>query len=350
MHSNIYKYRKQGDAIDQYVKRIVENGKKDRLYSILANPNYKQRDLIRLCPGIAVELQRYKQLPNWADEQKILKGQQFFQRYAFPIISLLHIVSLPMCYSCGDGVKALAITKRLQDKVKQRLANTGNFIMDVLNPGSIINGEGVQSLIKVRLFHSLSRYQVQHDYDWGSDEIPANQLDQAGTLLSFSVLILESMEKLGLKIKAEDKEAFHHIWNVIGYYIGIEEDLLIHDFEEASKFGNWMKSNLVKQSPEGEILMKNLLDAYMDKPIAKHGRSFFETLIAYTIGHRAANALNLEVQNNWMNKLIISVFKSFNQFASYIRLFESQLNVRMTIAVLDLYKHMKGVRGAYSVA
>src|SRR5690349_20672991 len=54
-----------------------------------------------------------KELPDWADEEKLLKGSRFFIRHSDTIMSLLGLLSLPYCYAAADGAMVLYLTERL---------------------------------------------------------------------------------------------------------------------------------------------------------------------------------------------------------------------------------------------
>lgn len=59
----------------------------------------------------------------------------------------------------------------------------------------------------------------QDDWEpkWG---LPVNQEDLVGTLLSFSVAIPRGLACLGVNLPTEDRDAFFHIWRVIGHILG----------------------------------------------------------------------------------------------------------------------------------
>jgi hypothetical protein len=55
----------------------------------------------------------------------------------------------------------------------------------------------------------------------------------AYTLLTFGYVIPAGLENWGVLLKRAEREAFLHTWKVIGYLMGLREDLLTDDLDEA---------------------------------------------------------------------------------------------------------------------
>ena len=75
---------------------------------------------------------------------------------------------------------------------------------------------------------------VQKPWDVAKLGVPINQEDQAFVLLTFGYLIPKGMERWGRTIPRDQKEAFLHLWKVIGHIMGIREDLMTDDLDEAA--------------------------------------------------------------------------------------------------------------------
>ena len=52
-------------------------------------------------------------------------------------------------------------------------------------------------------------------------------------LLTFGYMIPLGLERWGCRIPRPQKEAFLHLWKVVGHVMGIREDLMTHDWDEA---------------------------------------------------------------------------------------------------------------------
>ena len=56
--------------------------------------------------------------------------------------------------------------------------------------------------------------------------VPINQQHLLGTLFSFSVVGIESLRRSGVRLSTYQKEAYIHVWNLVGHQLGIRSDLL----------------------------------------------------------------------------------------------------------------------------
>jgi hypothetical protein len=70
---------------------------------------------------------------------------------------------------------------------------------------------------------------------WPSAQIgkPVNQEDLAFTLLTFGYLIPKGLEQWGCELSLTQKQAFLHLWRVIGYTMGLREDLMTDQWDRA---------------------------------------------------------------------------------------------------------------------
>ena len=104
---------------------------------------------------------------------------------------------------------------------------TAQFVVNVCIPGGLeSNGRGIITAQKVRLIHAAIRYYIKR-HDWPIEEYgePINQQDMAGTLQSFSTLIIQGLEKMSIDLTLEEKEGYYHCWRVVGFIMGVEEEL-----------------------------------------------------------------------------------------------------------------------------
>ena len=69
--------------------------------------------------------------------------------------------------------------------------------------------------------------------------MPINQEDLAGTLMTFSCVVLDALKKLRVGYSAAEGEAFLHAWKVVGHFMGVtgvhpDAGLSTGDAEEAA--------------------------------------------------------------------------------------------------------------------
>ena len=151
-------------------------------------------------------------------------------------------------------------------------------------PKRYIWGKGYIAAKKVRFLHASMRFMLtkpdfcqpcgskdnpqslaevmSHRKDpWNSQKygVPVNQEDLAYTLLTFGLVIPQALSKWGLPIAREQKEAFLHVWRIIGHIMGVDAELLTDDWDEASALFDIIQERQTGPSEEGKILTEALL-------------------------------------------------------------------------------------------
>jgi hypothetical protein len=203
-------------------------------------------------------------LPDWADVKLLKQGSAFFANHADLIMNLLGLLSLPYCYTAANGAMVLALSGRMDTDTGKRLFETAEFVWDVMDPDAFnSNGRGFAAILKIRLMHAAARYYVKKNDKWNkSYGLPVNQQDMAGTNLSFSFIVIRGLRKFGITISYQEQQSFQHLWNVIGYLLGVDEKLLPKSGKEAIDFEKAIKASQFKESNHGKILTKKLIDYF----------------------------------------------------------------------------------------
>lgn len=292
--------RHKGDPVaDRAVKAVFERAG-------VAEVNAMLHKLVRVDQPVPTELpeeiQQYLKetvdLPDWADMKKIERAQKLFEASGLEITLCLFCASLPSAYAAAKAVKVLYLTAQLDTNARRRVMETAQFLFDVLNPGSLgKNGDGRRAIQKVRLMHAAVRLLIEErrkqqpkmwHRDWGT---PINQEDLAATMLVFWFVVGEPMKNLGTPVPADDREAYLHLWNVIGHQLGVCDELLVFDVAKANALIDLIRIRQFKASPEGQHMTRALL-LLLDQLTPLH--QFDKTippLIRHLIGDKTADLL-----------------------------------------------------------
>jgi hypothetical protein len=251
--------------------------------------------------------------PAWVDAEKLARASRLWSTYTIPMMGVLYAASLPACYLIFRGIPALYASAKLTDAnyLTQRLYETGLMLEAVLDQGGLtiireagldaegnplagkpgdesgryLWGKGYMTAKKVRFLHAAMRYMLlnpsafpvsaipegmskpfgealMESTSWDSVGLgePVNQEDLAYTLLTFGLLIPKGLRRWGVALDKEDAEAFLHLWNVVGYIMGVEERLLTDDLEEAQFLFDLVQERQAGPSEEGKALTKALID------------------------------------------------------------------------------------------
>jgi len=118
-----------------------------------------------------------------------------------------------------------------------------------LNVGGLDeDGKGRRTIQRVRLMHAAVRHLIRARNEqtpgmWHPDlGTPINQEDLAGTLLAFSYVVADPICRLGVRVPAEDVDAYLHLWNVMGHLLGVRDELFVRDVADAAALSSWSVS------------------------------------------------------------------------------------------------------------
>jgi ER-bound oxygenase mpaB/B'/Rubber oxygenase, catalytic domain len=199
------------------------------------------------------------------DPEQIERGQQLFQLFAPEILLVLGASSLPLAYAAGDGVQVVHRARRLKEEPIRRLCDTAQMVINVMRPGQLVpGGVGWNSARKVRLVHALVRRSMTHNpaQPWDADlGVPINQEDLAGTLLSFSVVVLDGLGRMGAQISSADASAFMAAWAYVGRLLGMQPELTERLSQDPVRLAREIGARQYRATPEGRELVAQLLGA-----------------------------------------------------------------------------------------
>ncbi len=200
-------------------------------------------------------------IPEWTDWQKVNKACEVFQNYGREIILALLCRSLPMCYICANGAHVLTTTARLVDlphnpNYTRRLLETMQFVINVCQ-GGILNegGSGLIAIRKVRLIHATIRRYIHDSMPWPEHlGAPINQEDQLITMSAFGLEVVKALDKMGIYLSGEEREAWCHLWSLVGYLLGIQEHLLPLNYAAFETMSANILASQARKSEDGQLL------------------------------------------------------------------------------------------------
>ena len=220
--SRLEQLRYQADQpADEAMAHILANKGKEEAYRIF---DLLIRNIEMPSNQLPSELQPFfeatQSLPSFADEDAIAEAHRFFLDHGAKCLFLLYYKSLPLLYCISKGAPVLVRTSRLTNEDQslrifaRRIAETGQFLIDVMTPGELtIRGRGIQSIQKVRLIHAAIRqFLIAEGWDEQGLGLPINQEDMAMTLMTFSVAVLDGLEQFGIHEPPALQEAYFQTW------------------------------------------------------------------------------------------------------------------------------------------
>ena len=287
-----------------------------------------------------------EEIDDSIEEELVHHAQEFFEENGVAIVTTLFHASLPEAYLARRGVQVLDLTGELVSNWTQRIRETGQFLVSVLSSEGEPDTIGTTTLhhgqfagagrASDALRHAAVRWLLDAPYrpelpllalegleapaPWqvrmaqiGEVRVPSaplNQEDLLGTLSTFTTVTFMALEKLAVSFDDDDRRAFHHLWNIIGWHLGIGDAESVGDipvgsrptwphnrvlpleFDEMDDLAHRLAARLQGPSDAGARLAKTLVQelAY-PLPNRAHGAPDF--LVRYMVGDAQADALQL---------------------------------------------------------
>lgn len=205
-----------------------------------------------------------ERVPVWVDWATLDRGGAVLLRAGVLGGIVLGLKSLVTGYATPAGNKPLIFSGRLAEQAPRRLQETSRFVQATIRPGGLRpHAEGYRISLKVRLIHAQVRRLILRSGRWDSEAwgAPVNQHDQVGTLLLFSLLVLDGLRQLGARISAEDAEAYMQLWRYSGTLMGVDGDLLPTTESEARRLGDLIAATQDEPDADSQLLTRALLDS-----------------------------------------------------------------------------------------
>ena len=347
------KYRQLTDpTADKVIADIIEqdqvNGINNLFQNLRDNDDFEEVDLPEI---IKDYFRKTAVLPEWADEHLVAIGQEVFAAYGPQVSLLLLCKSLPEAYACANGALVLFNTGRMMEhngNVKaftRRLMETSQFVMNVCSPeGLEPNGAGIVTAQKVRLIHAAIRYYLINRNNWDSEKHgkPINQMDMAGTLQSFSTLVLQGLDILKIQLTEKEKEGFYHCWRIVGHIMGVEDYLVPATHQGGTELGEAILQDQLEASKEGKELTKAVIDFIAAVMPGKFLDKTPSALIKFLVRPEVAKAISVGHHISFFPSLfpkflsmIFSIASWFKQMNGVLRSIVKYMNLKLLQGMLD---------------
>lgn len=242
-------------------------------------------------------------LPTWFDAVKVARGEAVYLDNGPSVAVALLCKAIPEGYGAPCLSKVLHMTGLLEKHTYRRLLGVLQMVVDVASPGAFApSGKGRIIASKLRLLHAGIRRLVRRklpDYE-AQHGVPCNHEDMLGTLMGFSLLVIDGLHLLGIDLTPADAEALFHPWLVYSVCIGIPEAYLPTSLDDARAFyAAYGRRQYVPaaQNPEGVLLAKanlEMLRGLLPAPIKRTGLRFLPEIFLYDmLGHEGCERVGI---------------------------------------------------------
>ncbi len=215
-----------------------------------------------------------QEIPDWYDESTANIGARFCMRTGVNALMILRDFTLMGGYDFAYLGKPLIFTEALKKGAVKRLKDTLEFWVKVTRENGLKpNSEAYQLIVRTRLMHSYARVKIKEknkDWDhenWGE---PINSWDMIATYTGFSLVFMQGLKKVGIKISEEEEKGLFHLWKYIGHLLGIPVEYLPDNRQQAVEQFYWWTTIQDKADGDSAQLAKGLLNENLENTIYKY--------------------------------------------------------------------------------
>ncbi|MFF4243491.1 oxygenase MpaB family protein [Streptomyces sp. NPDC001822] len=289
--------RRAGDELaDATVAALFERGEVGKFNTLMRYVSTVGAPLPDGLPDVAREyLAATSAPPDWVDWEEMEKARLFFMDNNVHISTALSFASMPACYVVPHVARLLSATHGLKYPSK-RMAETGQFTVYLMQPGAFEAGSRfIPAAQKVRLLHASIRHHLEREGRWDTRSLgtPICQEDMIGGQMFFSLLVLDSLHRLGIHMSAEGAESYYYAWRVVGAMLGVDQDAVPRNTVEARRFLDLYMVRHMGPSAEGAHLTRQLIDLYEEVVPGTFFDPVVSSLIRYLVGDTCADWLGV---------------------------------------------------------
>ncbi|MFY0644623.1 MAG: DUF2236 domain-containing protein [Bacteroidia bacterium] len=265
---NLNELREQmDDPADSAVLSLYNSSSMSNLRSLLEGMAKNDSAVPAVLPEVMRSFVTSELAFEFSDEdiRMFKQASEVWKKYGPDFCLILFFRSLPYTYMAEKPANVLRITKLLISQPERRIIETAQFIFDVMDghwwePDK----QGILIALKVRLMHAAMRHLILEDKDnpwdhtWGK---PISQEDLVATNQTFSLEIIKGLPVLGHELSRSDQEAWFHTWKRIGKIMGVKDELICSNMDEAWSLQHAVYNHLFRdESHSGILLCKALVE------------------------------------------------------------------------------------------
>lgn len=294
--------RHGGDELaDATVATLFDRGEVGKFNTLMRYVSTTGAPLPDGLPDVARDyLQATSAPPAWVDWEEMEKARLFFIDNNVHISTALSFASMPACYVVPHVAKLLSATHGLKYPSK-RMAETGQFTVYLMRPDAFeAGGRFVPAAQKVRLLHASIRHHLLRENRWDTDALgtPICQEDMIGGQMFFSMLVLDSLHRLGIHMSEEGAAAYYYAWRVVGAMLGVSQESVPRSLDEARQFLDLYMIRHMGPSEEGALLTRQLIDLYEEVVPGTFFDPIVSALIRHLVGDTCADWLRVP-RSSW---------------------------------------------------
>ena len=172
--------------------------------------------------------------PDLFDPGKAIAGARLFHKHSDMFFVALVLAAVITGFTTGVS-KSFYQTGRTTGNLRRLKQNTRHLIEITLPGGLDRSGDGWKLTVRIRLIHAQMRRLLLNSGEWDTsvDGVPLHAAHMVLAATGFSAINLQAVRRLGIRPTREESEGFMHIWRYVTWLMGVPEQILFTDEQDA---------------------------------------------------------------------------------------------------------------------
>ncbi len=243
------------EAADNYVRHLtvgdpeldpvmaeISDLPADELHRLIGGCIEQRKEVVRRAPKVLRDfIEQAGTVPPWVDFDAFKPGMRAFHR---------NMTNMLIAYAVGSAVEGFATTvaksfaltgrvTRMHAGAMRRLRQNNRHMVEIYYPGGLRrDGEGWKVSMRIRFVHARIRQAISQSGFWDHEAlgVPLNAAHLGAiALFTFSIRQFEHAVSMGSRVTAEERESIVSIWRYGGHILGVPEQILFRNEEEARR-------------------------------------------------------------------------------------------------------------------
>ncbi len=180
--------------------------------------------------------------PSWLDFAKIKGAFTFLEKKKAPLQRLMQSTSIAATYAPKDVMPVVMVTHKSSTDFSGRMEGTMKWMREIFAPTDSeeqFRETNMDRALELGRYHRAVALQVEDELKWDPKvKAVVNQQAYAFVLYSLAYWPIEAMVARKQLDPVADRASIDdwlHLWSVIGYTMGVEDDLLPRDLDRAQR-------------------------------------------------------------------------------------------------------------------
>ncbi|GIE33827.1 secreted protein [Actinoplanes italicus] len=295
---------------DQLVASLIDRGEVPAVNALLRTWKKNGQALPAGLPADLRDFMEYaRQLPSWADPQKLATAVKFNEKRGLYLGVLYGLASGMMSTVIPKEALAVYYSQGGAD-MKDRISKTAKLGYDIGSVNAYLpEGEMIVTAVKTRLVHAAVRHLLPQSPYWtkvADEDIPISQADIMVTWHSLPTTVMRKLNDWKVPIPENESSAFLHSWQVGAHMLGVKDEYIPNSWAQANSQADQVLDPILRATPEGVKLADILLNLGSSVDAGILSKPILGAFTRFMLGDEIAGWLKIAREPVWDNLLKVA--------------------------------------------